>query len=118
MATSRAAKPADAKTEKVTDGKFATGGTLKTDTGKSYVDEAGKLAADVRELAEAMCDQLSEINDRVADLQQTDPGTDGSPAADHIRRIPMSTADVATALRGLVAVSAELMTRAQSAGSE
>lgn len=114
MVAARTTKPADDKTTepKISEAPKATAKAEKK-TSESYIDGAAALAADVRALAEGMREELNTVEQRVADLNQTDPGTDGSAAADGVRRIPMSTADVHAALQGLVAVAAELAAKAQ-----
>jgi len=83
--------------------------TAPEEQDSGYVDEAAKLAADTRELAEKMRDQVGEVVDRCRDLQQNnEPGPQDFAAANGVRRIPMAVADVARALDALVSAAADL----------
>lgn len=116
MATARSAKPAEDKThaeapkvEKKAEPKASA----------SYLDQAAALATDVRALAEGMREELTAVEERIADLNQTTAPEPGDfAAADGVRRIPMSTADVHRALEGLVHAAADLATKTQPAGGE
>jgi outer membrane translocation and assembly module TamA len=119
VAKASAAKPVDLEPEndapqdvKKTDEKTETKAT------ESYIDQAAKLATDVRALAEKMREDLAEVEERCAKVNETAPEAAAYAAADGVRRIPMATVDVHHALEGLVHAAAELATKAQHTEAE
>lgn len=97
--TGSTTKSAEAKTTAVT-----------TDTGsdKTYADEAAKLAADTRVMADDMRQQLADLNTRCGKVNENEPTAADGPAADTVRRIPMAVSDIDRALEGLATVAGEL----------
>jgi hypothetical protein len=81
-------------------------------TGKSYADEAATLAADTRKLADDMRQQLANLVNRCGELNDLEPAAEDGPAADTVRRIPMSVGDIDRALEGLATVAGELAQKA------
>lgn len=86
--------------------------TAKSDTGKSYAEQAATLAADTRKLADDMRQQLADLVNRCGELNDLEPAAEDGPAADTVRRVPMSVGDIDRALEGLATVAGELAQKA------
>lgn len=107
MATS---KDQSAKTTGTTKGAEAktTAAASDTSSDTTYADEAAKLAADTRAMADDMRQQLADLNTRCGKVGENEPAADDGPAADTVRRIPMAVSDIDRALEGLATVAGEL----------
>lgn len=92
----------------------STGTTTKsaaasdTSSDTTYADEAAKLAADTRTMADDMRQQLADLNTRCGKVNENEPTAADGPAADTVRRIPMAVSDIDRALEGLATVAGEL----------
>lgn len=81
----------------------------------SYGERANALAADTRELADNIREDLAKLRERcIDDFADTAPEPADAAAADGVRRIPMAIDEVTRALDGLVVTAADL-TRAATA---
>lgn len=83
-----------------------------TKAAPSYSEQAAALADDARALAERVRGEVTDLVERVNEVQQTEPTVQEAPAADGVRRVPMAVGDVIRALEGLTAAAAELQQRA------
>lgn len=79
-----------------------------TSSDTTYADEAAKLAADTRAMADDMRQQLADLNTRCGKVNENEPIAADGPAADTVRRIPMAVSDIDRALEGLATVAGEL----------
>lgn len=86
----------------------STKAATKSDTDKPYAEQAATLAADTRAMADDMRQQLADLVNRCGEVNETEPAAEDGPAADTVRRIPMSVSDIDRALEGLATVAGEL----------
>lgn len=112
-----AADPA-APTDELTTKPATKNDKATKDDAPSYKEQASALADDTRALVDDIREQLDDVLKRCTDLNDTEPTDRERPAADGIRRVPMSLADVKRALDGLVAVCADTSLKIGAIGDE